>query len=64
MGLGLPPDNYDIIRNAFEDAWLSELQRTPDMASERFLQPTTPLVAESNLQSIQDLIAPQLVGND
>ena len=51
----LPPDNYTTSSvDAFEDAWLSELQRTPDMASEGSTTPTTHGCG-SNLQSIQDL---------
>ena len=57
LGLLLPSENFTTSSvDAFEDAWLSELQRAPDMASERFLQlQQRALVAEANLQSIQDL---------
>ena len=57
LGLLLPPENFTSSSiDAFEDAWLEELQRTPDASSDRFraLQGRA-LVAEANLQAIQNL---------
>ena len=57
LGLLLPPDNFTTASiDAFEDAWLAEMQQTPDMVSDRFIQlQNRALIAEANLQAIQNL---------